>query len=37
MATRWIDPYLPKDTRSGEEIAQAVVRGAGLKQKGGEE
>lgn len=36
MGKRWRDVYKPIDTRSGDEIAAAVIMGAGLRVKDGE-
>lgn len=34
MTTRWIEEYLPKDTRTAEEVVADVIRNAGLIQGG---
>lgn len=36
FTARWVDGYKKQDPRTPEEIAQDVVRNAGLKPKGGE-
>ena len=35
LTVRWYDAYLPVDTRSGDEIAQEVIKNAGLIVQGG--
>lgn len=34
MTARWVDAYLPRDDRDGEDIAADVIKGAGLRFRG---
>lgn len=36
MNGRWVDEYLPKDTRTADEVALDVVKNAGLSFKDGD-
>ena len=36
MKERWVDAYIPKDTRTGAEIASDVIKRAGLLAKDGD-
>jgi len=36
MSASWVEQYLPKDERTGDEIAADVIKKAGLILKGGE-
>lgn len=33
MSKRWADKYIPKDTRTADEIAMEVIQNAGLITK----
>lgn len=35
MRGRWMDYYMPVDTRTGDEIAIEVIKNTGLRPKGG--